>query len=190
LGPSSGVAVMPWNNNTTIQLFAVGSDGLMQNYSYSPSNASCASRGWCAPWSMPVGALQKLSPNSGVAVMPWNNSTTIQLFAVGSDGLMQNYSYNSTCTNGLYGWCAPWAMSLGGVAKLSTSTGVAVMPWNNNTTMQLFAVGSDGLRQNYSYSPSNASCTSRGWCAPWSMPEGSLPALSASSGVAAIPWYN
>ena len=122
--------------------------------------------------------------------MPWNNSTTIQLFAVGSDGLMQNYSYNSTCTNGLYGWCAPWAMSLGGVAKLSTSTGVAVMPWNNNTTMQLFAVGSDGLMQNYSYSPSNASCTSRGWCAPWSMPEGSLPALSASSGVAAIPWYN
>ena len=120
--------------------------------------------------------------------MVWGK--TIQVFAIGTDGLMQNFSYDpSNCTNGLKGWCAPWAMPQGAV-RLGPSSGVAVMPWNNNTTIQLFAVGSDGLMQNYSYSPSNASCTSRGWCAPWSMPEGSLPALSASSGVAAIPWYN
>jgi hypothetical protein len=188
LSTSSGVAVMPWNNNKTIQLFAIGSDGLMQAYSYT---GSCTSglNGWCAPWAMPVGSLSKLGTSSGVAVMPWNNNTTIQLFGIGSDGLMQSYSYTGTCTSGLNGWCAPWAMPVSSLPRLSPSSGVAVLPWNNNSTIQLFAVGSNGLMQSYSYT---GTCTSglNGWCAPWSMPEGTLPTLNIASGVAVIPWGN
>ena len=184
LNSTSGVAVLVSGN--TMQLFAIGIDGALRDYSYSPTQCPTdpAHNGWCDSWSMSGNG--PLSTRSGIAALPWNGG--MQVFAIGTNGAMRDYSYSPTqCpTDPTHkGWCTAWSMS--GNGALSTTSGVAVLPWFGN--MQVFAIGTNGAMRDYSYSPTQCPTdpAHNGWCTSWSM-SGSGP-LSSRSGVAVLAWY-
>ncbi len=186
LSGTAGVSVM-LSSSGAMQVFGIGTDGNVWNYSYSPSGGCVnggPTNGWCTSWKIPLPSGYSLSTNGGLSGLVFNGH--MQLFGIDGNGNLTDYSYSPSggCVSGgpTNGWC--WGWSIPGGHQLSSYSAVSTDNYNNGK-LQAFAIGTDGNLWDYSYSPSGGCVNggpTNGWCTGWSLTSGHV--LSTTSGVA------
>lgn len=167
--------------STYVVVFAIGSDGGLWIWYYDSGTNPCPNSAWCTAHALGG----QLSQSSGIAAVSHTN--ILQVFAIGSNGSMQEYADSSpTCSNGsLYpaynSWCNP-APIPGATTPLSLTSRVAVTEYAGY--MQVFAVDVNGAMEHYA----GACQGNDGWCTPYPLSNIGILTLSTSSGVAVVAY--